>query len=107
MLINAFVESRPWMASVNTSMLKQLALALKKRRTVFAKFLIRNIAYFALIVFASGLLGNTAVQAGPITDPLNDFRAFDPNNPNSYAGPKNPGLDVLSANVILDLNLQT
>jgi len=107
MLINAFVEFRPWMSSANTSMRIQLALALKKRRIAFAKFLTRNIAFFVLIVFGSALLANTPVQAGPISDPANDFRVFDPGNPNSYAGPKNPGLDVLSANVILNLNLQT
>jgi hypothetical protein len=106
MLINAFVESRSWMVSANTALPTQSVLALKKRCTAFAKFLIRNTAYSALIVIGAGLLANTTAQAGPITDPLNDFRAFDPGNPNSYAGPKNPGLDVLSANVTLDLNLQ-
>ena len=35
-------------------------------------------------------------------DPANDFRTFDPNNANSFAGPANPALDVLSVNVILD-----
>jgi hypothetical protein len=106
MLINAFVESRSWMVSANTALPTQSVLALEKCCTAFAKFLIRNTAYSVLIVFAAGLLANTTAQAGPITDPANDFRAFDAGNPNSYAGPNNPGLDVLSANVILDLNLQ-
>jgi hypothetical protein len=106
MLINAFVETRSWMVSANTALPTQSVLELKKRCTAFAKFLIRNTAFSVLFVLAAGLLATTA-QAGPITDPANDFRAFDPSNPNSFAGPKNPGLDVLSANVILDLNLQT
>jgi len=107
MLFNAYVELRPWMASAKTFMQTQPAWASIQRRGAFAKFLIRNFAYFVLIVLGSGILANTPVQAGPITDPANDFRVFDPNNANSYAGPKNPGLDVLSANVILNLNLQT
>jgi hypothetical protein len=69
--------------------------------------LIRRIASPVLIVIGSILLANTVVHAGPILDPANDFRTFDPSDPNSYAGPNNPGLDVLSANVILDLSLQT
>jgi len=105
MLINAFVETRSWMVSANTALPTQSVLDLKKRCTAFAKSLIRNTAYSVLVVFGAVLLATTA-QAGPITDPANDFRAFDPANPNSFAGPKNPGLDVLSANVILDLNLQ-
>jgi hypothetical protein len=55
------------------------------------------------LLIGAFLLTNTIVQAGPITDPAGDFRQFDPNDPNSYAGPDNPALDVLSANVILDL----
>ena len=106
MLIHAFVESPSRMVSAKTALPTHSVLALKKRCTAFAKFLIRNTAYSVLIVFGAGLLANTTAQAGPITDPPNDFRAFDPGNPNSYAGPNNPGLDVLSANVILDLNLQ-
>ena len=107
MLNNAFAESRAWLVSANTSLLTRAALTSKKRRTAFAKFLIRNVAYFVLVVFGYGLPAITAVQAVPITDPANDFRVFDPGNPSSYAGPKNPGLDVLSANAILNLNLQT
>jgi hypothetical protein len=60
----------------------------------------------ALIVGA-GLTANTTLQAGSVSDPANDFRQFDPNDANSYAGPPNPGLDVLSANVILDLSENT
>ena len=67
----------------------------------------RHITYFVLLLFGCGFLATTEVQAGPISDAANDFRSFDPNNPNSYAGPNNPGLDVLSANVILNLDLQT
>ena len=106
MLIHAFVESRSRMVSANIALPTQSVLAFKKCCTAFAKFLIRNTAYSLLIVFGAGLLAHTTAQAGPITDSANDFRAFDPGNPNSYAGPHNPGLDVLSANVILDLNLQ-
>jgi hypothetical protein len=70
-------------------------------------YAIRRIASRVLIVIGSILLANTVVHAGPILDPANDFRTFDPSDPNSYAGPNNPGLDVLSANVILGLSLQT
>lgn len=61
----------------------------------------RGLRLLALIILA-GLLTSTIVQAGPIVDPANDLRKFDPNDANSYAGPPNPGLDVLTANVILD-----
>ena len=81
MLINPFVE---------------LVLALQKRCAVFV-----------LILFGSCLVAATTAQAGTIIDPAGDFRVFDPANANSYAGPNNPGLDVLSANVILNLNNQT
>ena len=108
MLNNARIGSKAWMASANASLLTRAGMTSKKRHTGFAKFLIRNAACLVLIVFSYGLLANTAVQAaGPITDPANDFRVFDPGNPSSYAGPNNPGLDVLSAEVILNLNLQT
>ena len=96
MLISAFVESRAWTSSAITS-----------RRTVLAKLFFRDFAYLLLIVFGSGVLASTALAAGPISDPANDFRVFNSGDPNSYAGPNNPGLDVLSANVILNLNLQT
>ena len=107
MLNNTSVVSRAWMTSANTSLLMRAAMTSKKRHGGFGEFLIRSVACLVLIVFGYGLLANAAVQAGTITDPANDFRVFDPGNPNSYAGPKNPGLDVLSANVILNLNLQT
>jgi hypothetical protein len=63
--------------------------------------------FLVLIVFGYGLLASTTAHAESIIDPAGDFRVFDPGNPNSFAGPNNPGLDVLSANVILNLNLQT
>ena len=59
------------------------------------------------LLIGAGLLTNTIVQAGPITDPAGDFRQFDPNDPNSFAGPDNPALDVLSANVILNMGRGT
>jgi len=95
------------MASANTSMQTRSVLVLNSCRSAIAKLAIWNFSLFVLIVIGFSLLASTTVQAGPITDPANDFRIFDPGNPNSYAGPKNPGLDVLSANVILNLNLQT
>jgi len=94
-------------ASATTSLPSLAAMTSKQCHTDLAKFLIRNAAYLVLIVFSYGLMAGTAVQAATITDPANDFRVFDPGNPSSYAGPNNPGLDVLSANVILNLNLQT
>src|SRR4051794_27296042 len=66
----------------------------------------RRLRFLALIIGA-GLAANTALRAGPVMDPANDFRQFDPNVASSYAGPPNPGLDVLSANVILDLSRDT
>ena len=86
MVINPFVESRARMASADTSFLR------------VATFLV-------LIVFGCGLL--STAHAESIVDPAGDFRVFDPGNPNSFAGPNNPALDVLSANVILNLDLQT
>jgi hypothetical protein len=68
--------------------------------------IIRQLTLLALITGA-GLPANAALQVGPISDPANDFRQFDPGDPNSYAGPPNPGLDVLSANVILNLSQNT
>src|SRR4051812_47409151 len=61
----------------------------------------------AAAMIAAGLFTATAVQAGPITDPLGDLRTFNAAVPGSYAGPPNPGLDVLSANVLLDLVANT
>ena len=106
MLNDTSVESLAWMASANTSLLKRAVMPSNKHHTAFTKFLIRNSACLVL-VFGYGLLANTTVHAESITDPANDFRVFDSGNPSSYAGPNNPGLDVLSANVILNLNLQT
>ena len=54
----------------------------------------------ALIIGAS--CASTAVPAASVIDPPNDLRTFDPNNTNSYAGPANSALDVLSVNVILN-----
>jgi hypothetical protein len=58
-------------------------------------------------IIGAGLPADTALQAGPVLDPANDFRQVDPNVASSYAGPRDPGLDVLSANVILDLSRNT
>jgi len=66
-----------------------------------------RVACLVVIVFGFSLLPSPAHAAGPISDPANDFRVFNSGDPNSYAGPHNPGLDVLSANVILNLNTQT
>jgi hypothetical protein len=66
----------------------------------------RRLRILALVIGA-GLGVGTALQAGSVTDPANDFRQFDPNVPSSYAGPPNPGLDVLSANVIFDPSRDT
>jgi hypothetical protein len=62
---------------------------------------------WAKIVFFVLIALSATAHAESIIDPQGDFRVFDPLNPNSYAGPNNPGLDVLSANVILNLNNQT
>jgi hypothetical protein len=102
----ALMESRARMDSSDASWLSRRA-ARTRHGTAVTAFLIRRIASSALIVIGSILLANTVVHAGPILDPANDFRTFNPSDPNSYAGPNNPGLDVLSANVILDLSLQT
>ena len=59
------------------------------------------------LILGAGLPANTALLAGPVVDPADDLRQFDPNDPSSYAGPANPGLDVLSANVIFDLSRNT
>ena len=71
----------------------------------------RRIAVSALVIGAC-LSAYTAARAGvipvgPITDPANDFRTFDPANSNSFAGQDNPALDVRSANVVLDLVTNT
>jgi len=59
------------------------------------------------LVLGAALPANAALLVGPVLDPANDLRQFDPGNPASYAGPPNPGLDVLSANVIFDPILNT
>jgi hypothetical protein len=70
----------------------------------------RRLGLLVLIVGAC-LAADVAVRAaplsGPVTDPANDLRTFDPNNALSYAGPPNPALDVLSANVIFNASQNT
>lgn len=53
------------------------------------------------------LAAHSAARADLVVDPANDFRPFSAADPNSYAGPHNPGLDVLSADVLLDSTLGT
>jgi hypothetical protein len=52
-------------------------------------------------------LSGTAVRADLVVDPAGDLRTFNPGDPNSYAGPPNPALDVLSADVILNVSTGT
>src|SRR4051794_34990596 len=66
----------------------------------------RGLKLLALVLGAA-FTANPALQAGQVVDPANDLRIFNPNVPASYAGPPNPGLDVLTANVILDTTLNT
>ena len=71
----------------------------------------RRLELLALIIGAY-LSASTAVRAGilpvgPITDPTGDFRAPDAANPLAFAGPDNPALDVVSANVILNTTTNT
>ena len=54
------------------------------------------------LILGAGLPANAALLVGPVLDPADDLRQFDPDDPSSYAGPPNPGLDVLSANVIFN-----
>jgi hypothetical protein len=63
---------------------------------------VRLVARTALVAGAV-LVARPDLLASPIIDPAGDLRTFDPGNPNSYAGPPNPALDVLSAEVFLDL----
>jgi hypothetical protein len=76
------------------------------RRSIMAKCVHRaaRAAFLAgaVLIARPGLL-----MASTIIDPGGDLRTFDPSNPNSYAGPANPALDVLSAQVILDSVTQT
>jgi hypothetical protein len=67
---------------------------------------LRRLGLLALTIGA-GLGAGTALQAAGITDPANDLRTFNAGDPNSYAGPPNPALDVLSANVVLDTSQNT
>jgi len=57
----------------------------------------------AALVVGAVVVARPDLQAAPILDPAGDLRTFDPANPNSYAGPATPSLDVLSAEVFLDL----
>jgi hypothetical protein len=59
------------------------------------------------LIIGAGLSANTVLLAGPVLDPANDFRKFDPAVAGSFSGVANPALDVLSANVILDLTKGT
>ncbi len=53
------------------------------------------------------LLAHSPAHAGPIIDPAGDFRARNAADANAYRGLENGALDILSANVILDLFHQT
>jgi hypothetical protein len=63
---------------------------------------VHRIAQAALAVGAV-LVAVPNLLAAPIIDPAGDLRTFNPSDPNSYAGPANPALDVLSAEVFLDM----
>src|SRR3954465_2446928 len=54
------------------------------------------------LTLVGGLAAGTPLRADFVIDPANDLRKFDPNVASSYAGPANPGLDVLTAEVILN-----
>jgi len=68
---------------------------------------VHRAAHAALLAGVVFLARPDLLLASPIIDPAGDLRTFDPANPNSYAGPQNPALDVLSAEVILDSVTQT
>ena len=68
---------------------------------------VHRAARAALVAAVVLVAGSGIALAEPIFDPAGDLRTFDPNNPNSYAGPANSALDVLSAQVILDSVTQT
>jgi hypothetical protein len=68
---------------------------------------VHRVARTALVAGAALVALPGMLLASPIIDPAGDLRTFDPANPNSYAGPANPALDVLSAQVILDSVTQT
>ena len=59
------------------------------------------------LILGAALPANAALLVGPVVDPANDLRQFVAGDPSSYAGPPNPGLDVLSANVIFNESLNT
>ena len=59
------------------------------------------------LILGAALPANAALLVGPVLDPANDLRQFVAGDPSSYAGPPNPGLDVLSANVIFNPSLNT
>ena len=66
----------------------------------------RNARRLLALIIGIGLPVNTALRAGVI-DPAGDLRTFDPGVPGSYAGPPNPALDVLAADVVLDTSRDT
>jgi hypothetical protein len=70
----------------------------------------RSLMLLALIIGAS-FSATTAVKAdlptGPVSDPVGDFRTPDATNPLAFAGPMNPALDVVSADVALNLTNNT
>jgi hypothetical protein len=68
---------------------------------------VHRAARAALVAGAVLIARPDLLLASPIIDPAGDLRTFDAGNPNSYAGPANPALDVLSAQVILDSVTQT
>ena len=68
---------------------------------------VHRAAQVALVAGAVLVARPDFLLASPIIDPAGDLRTFDPGNPNSYAGPANPALDVLSAEVILNSVTQT
>jgi len=60
-----------------------------------------RLGILALTLVASVTAG-TPLRADFVIDPANDLRKFDPNVGSSYAGPANPALDVLTAEVIFN-----
>jgi hypothetical protein len=57
----------------------------------------------AALVAGAVLVARPDLLASPIIDPAGDLRTFNASDPNSYAGPVNPALDVLSAEVLLNI----
>jgi hypothetical protein len=62
---------------------------------------------FGAIFSAPAALQAGQLPTGPLTDPAGDFRTFTPGDPNSYAGPDTPALDVKSVAVYYDSGQQT